>query len=127
MRHLNILKENRGSVIIYSVLILTTIMIISFVLLSVFLPELKTSNDTVKSVLASYAADSAIEWCIYVNRDNPSPPGPPVMSNGTTYNIYYIPTNALATCSSATESPLNHRAVGTYSDVSRSFQVSTPP
>ncbi len=109
-----------GSVIIFTLLILGSMLAITLALAGIYLPKLRAVGDAgAGSVGAIYAADSALEWCIYTNRANPALP-PPVMANGATYKI--LPANA-ADC---TALPLNNQVVGTYRNVSRSLQVTTP-
>ena len=114
------LRSQEGSVIVFTILILGSMLAITLALAAIYLPKLRAVNDAgAGSVGAIYAADSALEWCIYTNRQNPSLPQP-TMSNGATYRI--LPANA-ADC---TALPLNNQAVGSYRNVSRSLQVSTP-
>lgn len=90
---------------------------ITLALAGIYLPKLRLARDAgAGSVGAIYAADSALEWCIYTNRANPVLPQP-VMSNGATYRL--IPNDC-------TILPLNNQAIGTYRSVSRSLQVTTP-
>jgi threonine/homoserine efflux transporter RhtA len=92
---------------------------ITLALAGIYLPKLRAIGDAgAGSVGAIYAADSALEWCIYINRANPALPQP-IMSNGATYTI--LP-NVPNTC---TILPLNNQAVGTYRNVSRSLEVTT--
>ena len=93
---------------------------ITLALAAIYLPKLRTAGDAgAGSIGAIYAADSALEWCIYTNRANPVLPQP-VMVNGATYTILPNVPNTCATL------PLNNQAVGTYRNVSRSLQVTTP-
>ena len=90
---------------------------ITLALAAIFLPKLRVVGDAAAgSVGAIYAADSALEWCIYTNRANPIL-SPPVMINGATYTLIPVDCTIL---------PLNHQVVGTYRSVSRSLQVTTP-
>ena len=90
---------------------------ITLALAGIYLPKLQAVGDaSAGSVGSIYAADSALEWCIYTNRANPVLPQT-VMSNGATYTL--IP----ADC---TILPLNHQVIGTYRNVSRSLEVTTP-
>lgn len=108
----------RGAIIVFTVLMLSTMLAISLTLAAIFLPKIRgVVNAGPGSVGAIYAADSAIEWCIYKNRGYLPDLPPPVMSNGATYTI---------TPSNCATSPLNHQAVGNYRGVSRSLQVQTP-
>ena len=102
---------------------LGVILTITLALANIFLPKLRTATQAVSSVPAAYASDSGLEWCLYTQRGRLPALGQPIMTNGSTFAVYY-PGNAntLATCAS-TETPLNHRAVGTYRGVSRSFII----
>lgn len=117
MYYLNSRNKEQGSVLVFSVLMMGTILAISLTLAAIFLPKIRAVvNAGPGSVGAIYAADSAIEWCIYTNRGNPVLPQP-TMDNGATYTI---------TPSDCSIKPMNHQAVGTYRGVSRSLQVTTP-
>lgn len=112
--------DQQGSVIIFTLLILGSMLAITLSLASIYLPKIQAIRDAgAGSVGAIYAADSALEWCIYTNRDNPVLPQP-VMANGATYRI--LPADK-ADC---TALPLNNQVIGTYLNVSRSLEVSTP-
>ena len=60
--------QQRGSVVIYSLIVSTVTLMVSLTLLSVFLPKIKSIRNAVDSVTAVYAADSAVETCIYEAR-----------------------------------------------------------
>ena len=114
-----------GSAIIFTLLILWSMLAITLALTAIYLPKIRAIGDAAAgSVGAIYAADSAIEWCIYTNRENPPLPSPgiPIMDNGATYTL--IPPTGCQP--PATPAPLNVQAVGTYRGVSRSLQVTTP-
>lgn len=113
----------KGSVMIYSVLILAIIISIAISLVSSFVSKIRTSSDVIKSAVAIYAADSALEWCLYKNRGNLNPPAlPPTITTptGVTTQVYFGA--GIATCD-ITETPLNHRSVGTYLEISRSLEI----
>lgn len=113
----NLNNKEQGSVIIFTILILGSMLTITLALTAIFAPKIGVARDAGSgSVGAIYAADSALEWCLYTNRENPALPQP-VMSNGSTYTIQP------ADC---TVTPLNNQVVGTYHNVSRSLQVNTP-
>lgn len=110
-------KES-GVVVILSVLLIGLILSIVFSLSLIFIPKIKSASDIKNSVASAYAAESAIEWCLYVNRI--ASVALPVMSNGAIIingntNQPFLP----ADCSTQ---PI--RAIGTYRGVSRSFEVS---
>src|SRR3989344_3687034 len=116
-------KTQKGSILIYSVLILGVILSTTLALGNILLPRLKTAGNAINSAVAEYAADSALEWCLYTQRGKLPATGQPVMANGATFAVYFPGSaNTVATCDSA-EIPLNHRVVGTYRGVSRSFIV----
>ncbi len=102
---------------------LGVILTITLALANIFLPKLRTATQAVNSAAAGYAADSALEWCLYTQRGKLPARAQPTFTNGATYAVYYPGTaNTLATCAPA-ETPLNHRVVGTYKGVSRSFII----
>lgn len=107
-------QNESGSILLYTVLILNIILAISITLAGIFLPKIKViSQSGPDSIKAFYAADSAIEWCLYINKGKP-PVNAPTMVNSSSYIL--IP-------SDCTIKPLNHRAIGTYRTVSRALQV----
>lgn len=117
------MKKNKqdGSILIFSVLMLGVILTITLALGNIFLPRLRTSTEAVNSIAAVYTADSALEWCLHEQRARPPSVGAPTISlTGATYVIYFG--SGLSSCTPA-ETPLNHRAVGTYREVTRSLDL----
>lgn len=112
--------NQKGSILIFSVLMLGVILTITLSLGNIFLPRLRTSTEAINSVVAIYTADSALEWCLHEQRARPPSVSAPTMSITATYVIYFG--SGLASCTSA-EAPLNHRAVGTYKGVTRSLDM----
>lgn len=108
---------------LYTLVILTFIIGISISIFSFFIPRLRASSDAINSIVAIYGADSGMEWCLYVNRDNPSPPAQPTLQPGVVLNIYKNSNGASSDC---TESSIDHRVVATYRNISRSFEVAEP-
>ena len=117
---MKIRHPQKGSVLIFSVLMLGVILTITLSLANTLLPRLRSASDAISSVAAIYAADSAVEWCLYTQRGRLPPVSQPVMSNGATYTILFGV--APATCAPA-ESPLNHTVIGTFRTVSRAFKI----
>ena len=114
----NTRHRERGSILIYSVLMLGSILAITMSLAAIFVPKIRaSSNAGAGSVGAIYAADSALEWCIYTNRGNPGLLQP-VMSNNSTYTLS-------SNCNSSING-LNAQAIGSYRGVSRSLEVQIP-
>lgn len=113
-------QKERGSILIFAVLMLGVILTITLTLASIFVPKIRSAAETTHSVKAIYAADSAIEWCLYNNR-HPVPPIPsPAMSNNSAYTIL----DSGGGASDCSAQPLDYRAIGTYGGVNRSFEVS---
>jgi len=103
----------KGSIIVFSVLITAIIVTASFYIIGVIIPRIRLVREVSNSVSAIYAADSIIEWCFYEFRHGVTPL--PNMLNNATYNI--TPPG----CPSGVS--LNHTAVGTFRGVSRAFEV----
>ena len=115
------MNNQKGSIIIFAVLMLGVILTITLSLGNIFLPRLRTSTEAINSISAIYAADSALEWCLHEQRARlPVVSAPTISITGTTYILYFG--SGLASCTSA-ETPLNHRAVGTYRGVTRSLDM----
>lgn len=110
----------KGSILIFSVLMLGVILTITLALGNIFLPRFRTSGEAIDSVAAIYAADSALEWCLHEQRAKLPSVSAPTISIVATYVIYFG--SGLASCAPA-ETPLNHRAVGTYRGVARSLDM----
>lgn len=119
----------RGSVLMYTMLVLIAVTTISLALLKLFVPKFKAASESISSVVAISVADSAIEWCLFSNRDDPlalpAVPPQPTFNIGTatfpiTYQIYRG--SDVSTCPSG-ETPLDYRAVGNYRGISRSLEI----
>ncbi|MEK7151652.1 MAG: hypothetical protein AAB784_02995 [Patescibacteria group bacterium] len=109
-------KES-GVIVIVTMLLIGIMLAIVLSLSLIFIPKIKSASDTKRSVAAIYAADTAIEWCLYVNRIGST--ALPTMSNGAV--IINGVTNApfvAADCAAATI-----KALGTYQGVTRSLEV----
>ena len=109
-------RLENGSILVFSILILLTMTVIVLAMAAVFLPKLGLSSNISSSTNAIYAADSGIEWCLFVHAWD-SNNSAPILSNGATYTI---------TPGDCTVSPLDIQAVGTFRGISRSFQITTP-
>ena len=121
----SIIKNQNGSVLVFSILILSVLTSISLTISAILLPKLRIASDAPKSAAAISAADSGLEWCLYLLRDKPTPeplPAPSFGGGGSVVVYYPLDSTNIATCAS-TESPLSHRAVGSYSGVTRSLEI----
>lgn len=110
----------KGSIIVFTVLILAVMLTITLALTRIFIPRIRSITEATDSVSAIFAADSAMEWCLYSNRGKAPPLSQPTMSNGATYQIYN--NNIPSSCPSG--EVLNYRTVSTFRGVSRSVEVS---
>lgn len=115
------IRNQKGVAILFVVLLVGILLSIVLTLSSIFTPKIRASFDVTSSAGAIYSAESAIEWCLYVNRQSPPAPTPlpPVLDNGAIY------------ANSATGAPLipndclspSVRIIGTYRSVSRVLDV----
>lgn len=114
------MEKSRGSIIIFTVLIVSSILAITLTLTRIFVPRVKSITEATDSIGAIYTADSAMEWCLYNNREKDPILPQPVMGNSATYEIYSDGTPSACPGGET----LNYRTVGTYRGVSRSFEIS---
>ncbi len=119
-RNMKTSNTQKGSVLIFSILMLGVILTITLSLANTLLPRLRSASDALNSVAAIYAADSGVEWCLYTQRARVPAVPQPVMSNGATYTILFGA--GAGTCAPA-ESPLNHTVTGTFRTVTRAFKI----
>ncbi|OGM96900.1 MAG: hypothetical protein A2816_01020 [Candidatus Yanofskybacteria bacterium RIFCSPHIGHO2_01_FULL_39_44] len=120
-----IIKNQKGSILVFSILILSILTSISLAISAILLPKLRIANDAPNSAVAISAADSGLEWCLYLSRGKPTPEPlpPPSFEDGGSVVVYYpLDSTNIATCVSS-ESPMSHRAVGSYSGVTRSLEI----
>jgi len=110
MLHKKFTNES-GVIVIVTILLISFLLSMVMVLSAIFIPKIKASAEIKRSVVAAYAADSAVEWCLYVV--NKGSIAAPVMQNGSSYT---------PTLEASCASPL--KAIGTYQGVSRAFEVS---
>lgn len=112
------LPVNSGVAVIFAVLLMGVFLSIVLTLSAIFIPKIRTAANVKRSAGALYAAESGVEWCLYVNRKGSA--AMPIMSNGATFingrtNVPFVP----ADCS---VSPI--KSLGTYQGVTRSFEIS---
>ncbi len=112
-------KNQEGVALIMTLLLVSSILSVVFALSLIFVPKVRIAADIKNSSAAFYAAESAVEWCLYANRIDSSATMP-VMSNGAAYangnnnNAPFVQADCLA---------LPVKATGTYRGVSRVLQV----
>jgi len=94
--------------------------------MTLLIPRLDVIRDSSSSVVAIYAADSAIEWCIYESRyagDLAAPSMSEVWGTSPpTYTIIDLNSPVPGDTCPLNE-PLNHRAVGSYRGVTRALEL----
>lgn len=115
------LRGQAGSILIFSLLILLVLMTTSFALLALFVPKIRIASDPGNSTTAAYAADAAMEWCLYINRGGNTSVQMPTFSNTAVASVYHANETAITDCNTALS--LDFRAVGTFHGVSRSFRI----
>lgn len=102
--------KNSGVAVLFTLLIMGILLSIIMVLTGIFAAKLKLSAETKYSVSAYYAAESGVEYCLYL-RTSPSPiPSPPVLDNQATF--------VLTNCDSG-----SIKSIGTFRNVSRAIEV----
>lgn len=78
------MRKDKGQIFLMSVLILSVVLTAGLVLMAIFIKDLKQAGETSASVKAFYAADSAIEWQLYNQFNDPDIPSPQ-MENETSF------------------------------------------
>lgn len=110
---------------VYTMLILVSIMVISLALLRLIIPKVKIVREVGNSVVAVYAADTGMEWCLFSNRNNPSsiavPAKPISLVTVPGVTIQYYQNSNPTNC--PFDAVINFRTVGNYRGISRSFEV----
>lgn len=124
-RHIKKIKE-KGSIIIYTLMILSAVMMISIALFRVLIPKFLIVREAVYSAVSIYAADSAVELCLFTTRVNTSAwTVKPTQSRLVAY--YSIPDVTIQTnplnCSYQASGSASIRAVGSYKGISRSLEI----
>lgn len=111
-------NRQSGTIILIAVLMAGTFLLIVLTLSAIFIPQLKTSGDVKRSNAAAYAAESAIEWCLYVNRIGST--AFPVFNNGA--SVINGLTNQPFVEADCVSPPF--KAIGMFENTVRSFEVS---
>lgn len=110
--------SNSGLATLVAVLLAGVFLSIVLTLSAIFIPQLKTSGEIKRSSAAAYGAESAIEWCLYVNRLGST--AFPVFNNGVmVVNGYTGGPFVEADCATPP-----FKAVGTFQNITRSFEIS---
>lgn len=120
-------KKNlqKGSIIIYTLLILIAVIVIAIALIRLLLPKFASVRESIYSTVAIYAADSGLEWCLYSNRVDPTvrtiPPQITTLSTVQAVTIQYYNGAVSTTCPYNTA--VSFRIVGSFRNISRSLEI----
>jgi hypothetical protein len=123
MRHFS--HHERGSALLYAMLTMSVMLAIGLTLNSLFLNKFKSASQERNSMIALYAADSAVEMCLYEARTPVNQPAL-VFDNGATIQITNSANQADITdnCSVLGSASFGFRATGTYRGVRRTLEIS---
>ena len=114
-------KKEKGSILIYSILTLIVISGIGLTLVAVFLPKLKLISESTDTINAIFAADSAIEWCLFWQRGYSHPSAVNLsLDNEASFSVYW---NWSQVVSCNPSQGIGHQAVGRYRGIGRTFEV----
>jgi hypothetical protein len=119
------MKRQKGSILIFSIIMMTVILMTSVALARIFAPKIRTINDAVNAVVAIFAADSAVELCLYEARKGF--PASLIMTNGATYKIASLSAaevDITADCTGLGEYSFKFRATGTFRGTNRALEIS---
>ncbi|MEX2052895.1 MAG: hypothetical protein WD898_01560 [Candidatus Paceibacterota bacterium] len=111
-------KNQQGVAILFAILLVSVLISMVLVFSSIFIPKIRSASDVRKTTAAAYAAESAIEWCIYINEQGST--SLPVMNNGATF--VNAATGILPTEAECATFPVT--IIGTFGGVSRAFEIS---
>mgnify|MGYP001613035434 CR=1 FL=1 len=103
--------NQKGAALLIAVMLSSFLLTVVLTLTGIFTSKIKVSRDTRYSTTAIYAADSAIEYCLYVSRHQ-DPLPTPAMTNGALFTV--TPPD----CASL---PL--KATGSFRGVTRTLEI----
>jgi hypothetical protein len=118
--------NEKGSIIIYTIMILITVVTISLALLKIVLPKFHIVRESIYSTIAFFAADSSVELCLFTGRiDTSGLATPPtqtlLLQNFTITGVNIVTTPA--SCPFNLAGTAQIRSVGTYRGISRSLEI----
>lgn len=122
-------SSQRGSIIIFSVLMLTVILTAGVALAGVLIPKLRLTGLVTNATVALYAADSGSELCLYEIRkleDTDPPIARPLMTNGSDFIIASRSNPELLvtdSCIGIVSGSFNFRVTGRFHGLSRSLEL----
>jgi hypothetical protein len=121
------MNKQRGSILLYAMLMMIAILAISVTLIGAFTPKLRSITEATTSTHAIYAADTATEVCLYEARQQPlNPIARPILTNEATFEIASLSATAITItndCRPLGTEYFRFRAVGTVNNVSRALEI----
>jgi len=126
---MNTSPNQRGSILIYTLLSMSVMLAIGLTLNSLFVSKLRAAVSARSALVALYAADSATESCLYQARV-PVHSGPATqpltMDNGATFTITDLADGSDITmdCSKLGQGSFGFRATGNFGGSSRALEIS---
>ena len=122
------MRNQQGSIIIFSLLLLATMLGISLTLVNIFSSKIQSVIETSNSAKAIYAADTAIEACLFEARTQPATPiARPILTNAATFTIASLsatPVDVTNDCRPIGSQGFSIRGLGTYLGISRALEIS---
>ena len=118
--HYKLPTNENGQALVISILIVGFLLSIVLTLSSLFIPKIRASSEISKSSAALYAAESGLEWCLYVNRHSDVPQ--PIMANSATFLNGKVSPPAPLTAADCSATSI--KVLGTYQGISRAFEIS---
>ena len=106
--------KQEGAALIFALFIGGVLISIIIALSSIFIGRLKTVSEIRNSSSAAYAADSAIEWCIFKSRHTGTTVSGPTLGNGA---VFVLSGN----CSTGIV-----KITGTFQGITRAFEITFP-
>lgn len=117
---MNLNANNKGQAVVITILIVGFLLSITLTLSLLFIPKIRASSEIKKSSAALYAAESGLEWCLYVYRHGVV--SAPAMANSATFLNGKVSPPAPLTSADCLAPPL--KTLGTYQGISRAFEIS---
>ena len=117
-------SQQRGSMVIYAMMMMFVFLAIGISLISLFVGRLKTAGQMENSVEALYVADSAVELCLFEARLGQNEPDI-TWPSGVTYQIVDLSnsTDVTSNCVVLGTDSFAFRAIGTVGGVRRALDI----
>lgn len=117
----------RGSILLYAMLTMTVMLAIGLTLTSLFISKLRSAAAARNAIAALYAADSAVEMCLYEARANVNDE-PLEMSNGAAFTLTTDSDQEISEagggCTQLGSGSFGFRATGTFRGSARTLEIS---